>query len=63
MVTCRPEMLIRWVIPVRAKACHKPGSIACWSPTASAIRMPAYGASGSTARKRSRMVSRSISTA
>jgi hypothetical protein len=56
-VTCRPEMLIRCVTPVRLKSCHSSREMARWSPTASAERMPAAGVAPSTAEKRSRTAS------
>ncbi len=54
MVTCSPEIDIRWLTPVRAKSCHSSASMARWSPIASAMSTPANGRSGRALRKRSR---------
>ena len=35
-VTCRPEMLMRWVTPVRLNTCQSDASTLAWSPIARA---------------------------
>ena len=41
MVTCKPEMLIKWAMPVARNRSQSARSMAFWSPTTSAAITPA----------------------
>ncbi len=62
MVTCRPEMDIRWATPVARTTSQSALSIAFWSPTTSAASRPAAFLSGTRASIASRTDWRAPST-
>ena len=62
MVMCRPEIEIRWLMPVRLNTAQSDWSIARWSPTTSATITPAYCLPGNARRMRSRSLARQCST-